>query len=128
MKISLGHLRTFTAALLSKMPLTGQRRDSLMTQMRRMRNPNSNSARIEQLAQEIVNYRVMMDIDGHILTNVPEIETRFGESRRIYKKHSACCKLRELQSVPNSRADGHYVPENRLIDHDGKSVLRRDGD
>lgn len=38
---------------------------------------------VEQLAQEIVAYRVMMNVPGYILVSVPEVVSRFSEPPRV---------------------------------------------
>lgn len=43
-------------------------------------------AQVEQLAQEIVAYRVMMDVPGYILVGVPEVASRFSESPRVARE------------------------------------------
>ena len=43
-------------------------------------------AQVEQLAQEIVAYRLMMDVSGYILVGVPEVATRFSESPRVVRE------------------------------------------
>lgn len=48
---------------------------------------------VEQLAQEIVAYRAMMNLQGYILVSVPEVASRFSET-----PHAARAALRLLES------------------------------
>ena len=75
---ALGRLRQLTVELLGKLPLLGLRRRPSTTE--RFTPLAAHNAQVEQLAQEIIKYRVMMDIPGDILIGVMEISTRFTES------------------------------------------------
>ena len=41
---------------------------------------------MEQLAHEIVAYRVMMNVPGYILVSVPEVVSRFREAPRVARE------------------------------------------
>ena len=65
--------------LLGKLPLSRLLR-APMPETERLAQLFAHNTQIEQLAQEIIKYRVMMDVPGGILIAVMEISTRFTES------------------------------------------------
>ena len=53
-------------------------------------------AQVEQLAQEIVAYRAVMNVSGYILVSVPEVVSRFSEPPRVARE---ALRLLESQGV-----------------------------
>jgi hypothetical protein len=78
--MQLESLRELAIELLDRLPL--RRSHPPMTQAERLARQAAHAAQVAQLAQEIVKYRVMMDIPGDILIGVREISTRFSEAPR----------------------------------------------
>ena len=77
---TLERLRQLTVELLGKLPLLGLGRYPPMPTTERLARLAAHNAQVEHLAQEIIKYRVMMDIPGDILIGTMEISTRFTES------------------------------------------------
>ena len=103
----LERLRKLTTELLSRLPLPALRRDPPMTWTKRVARLAARKAQVELIAKEIIEYRVMMGIQGDVLIGVLEVSTRFTESPDDVRE---AFRLLQAQGIAErSRFKDHWV-------------------